>query len=169
MRRTFLISLSSAVFLITASTSGKWSAVAGQVRDAVQSEYFTARVVRLESDAPGSRWITIAYTAVPLSQAETVAIRFDDRHCVHPAFLTDADGNKFIPAECFAGAPASERSPFWLEYPSEPLIQRYHFVGTASGGRGPYDVVIPITYAKSDEEDRPPPVTAQVLSFTGIE
>ena len=169
MQRTFFISLASAAFAMVTGISGVSPALAGNTRDTVRSEYFTARVLKVESDAPGSRWVTVEFTAVPLSQAEAVTLRPNDANCSRPAFLMDAKGNKFLSADCSPGAPAHDRWALSLDYPADPPVRRFHFVGPSGVSGGPYDIVIPITYTKVDEEDRRLPAIAQVLSFVGIE
>jgi len=169
MRRTFSTILASAAFAMMTGTFEVSTAVAGQMHDTFRSEYFTARVLKVESDTPGSKWVTIEFVVAPLSQAEAVSIRRKDEDCVRPAFLMDAKGNKFISAYCVVGVPQPDTRPQWLLYPSDPVVWRYHFVGTEGESRPPYNVVVPVIFAKSSEGDRPPTTTAHILSFFGIE
>ncbi|MBR0781073.1 hypothetical protein [Bradyrhizobium iriomotense] len=168
MRRRSLIVLASIALALAAGSLGRSSAASQQVRDTVRSEYFTARVLKVERDTDRSRSVTVEFVAGPLSQVEAVSIRLNEGHCTHPARVTDALGNGFISAHCGGGVPYSGEGDFWLDEPGRALVRRYRFVGAASGGDGPYDVVIPVLYSLSGEEDRKAPQTAQALSFFGV-
>lgn len=168
MQRTPFTTLASGALAVVLSTFAISPAVAGQVRDTVRSEYFAARVLKVERDADSSRWVTVEFVAGSLSQAEAISIRLNEGNCARPAHVTDAQGNSFISAHCAGGTRYAGGDDFWLYEPGKTLVRRYHFVGAASGSDGPYDVLIPVVYARSSEEDQQARQTAQALSFFGV-
>ena len=145
------------------------TASAQTVRDTIRSEHFTARALGVEAGENGGRWLIVEFTAGTISPVETLIVRGNDLGCNRPAFLSDAEGRRFVEARC-TGSAEPLLAPAKFDESGQKQTVRFHFVSPqgVTSQLPPYDAVVPLLYRITGEADRPVPETGQILAFFGV-
>ena len=144
-------------------------AAAQDVRHTMQTDWFTARVLVVESDGAGGKRVSVAFTASARARGRVVTIRLTEGDCRLPASFADRRGNELISAHCVRrGSEAADRG-FTLAGPGTPVVRHYRFAGAA--GRtilGPYDVFIPVIAFIEGTKGEAPEQVVTSLSFFAL-
>ena len=139
------------------------------VRDAIRSEHFTARAVNVEAGENGGRWLIVDFTAGTISHVPALTVRGNDLRRDHPAFLSDAEGRRFVEARC-TDSPGPQPSFINFDRACQKQIVRFRFVSPqrVTSQLPPYDTFVPRLYRMTGEHDRQASETGQVLAFFGV-
>ncbi|BBU63821.1 hypothetical protein MSC49_37560 (plasmid) [Methylosinus sp. C49] len=138
-------------------------------RDAARTPHFTARLVDIhEAPREGVEWLEIEFAADAISQVDTVLIRIDPWTCERSAYMSDANARRFVAKRCVSGGRATSGPKGWDVKLDADGRQTYRIPIALPPGvtpDPPFDIDVPISYAKSGEEDMAPKETAAVLTF----